>query len=61
MSELEKQHEHSNKTVVTAEGMRKLEEGVADATFHAMAGLTRLGMADVARPIAVEDIPPAVA
>jgi hydroxymethylbilane synthase len=29
--------------------MRKLEEGVADATFLAMAGLTRLGMAHVAR------------
>ncbi|WP_395540854.1 hydroxymethylbilane synthase [Neotabrizicola sp. sgz301269] len=29
--------------------LRKLEEGVADATFLAMAGLTRLGMADVAR------------
>jgi hydroxymethylbilane synthase len=41
--------------------MRKLEEGVADATFLAMAGLTRLGMADVARPIAVEDMLPAVA
>ncbi len=29
--------------------MRKLEEGVAHATFLAMAGLTRLGMAEVAR------------
>ena len=29
--------------------MRKLDEGVAVATFLAMAGLTRLGMADVAR------------
>jgi hydroxymethylbilane synthase len=42
--------------------MRKLEEGVADATFLAMAGLTRLGMADVARgPIAPEEMLPAVA
>jgi len=41
--------------------MRKLEEGVAQATFLAMAGLTRLGMADVARPIAVADMLPAVA
>jgi hydroxymethylbilane synthase len=29
--------------------MRKLEDGVAHATFLAMAGLTRLGMAEVAR------------
>ncbi|MGL4236104.1 hydroxymethylbilane synthase [Tabrizicola sp.] len=29
--------------------MRKLEEGVADATFLAMAGLTRLGVAGMAR------------
>ena len=29
--------------------MRKLEDGVADATLLAMAGLKRLGMADVAR------------
>jgi len=42
--------------------MRKLEEGVADATFLAMAGLTRLGMADVARgAIAPEEMLPAVA
>jgi hydroxymethylbilane synthase len=42
--------------------MRKLEEGVADATFLAMAGLTRLGMADVARSaIATEEMLPAVA
>ncbi|MBE2275663.1 MAG: hydroxymethylbilane synthase [Rhodobacteraceae bacterium] len=42
--------------------MRKLEEGVADATFLAMAGLTRLGMADVARSaIAPEEMLPAVA
>jgi len=42
--------------------MRKLEEGVAHATFLAMAGLNRLGMAAVARgPIAVEEMLPAVA
>jgi hydroxymethylbilane synthase len=42
--------------------MRKLEEGVAHATFLAMAGLTRLGMADVARSaIAPEEMLPAVA
>lgn len=42
--------------------MRKLEEGVADATFLAMAGLTRLGMAEVARAaIAPEEMLPAVA
>ncbi|MBA4228285.1 MAG: hydroxymethylbilane synthase [Hyphomonas sp.] len=41
--------------------MRKLEEGQADATFLAMAGLTRLGMADVATPIPLEDMLPAAA
>ncbi|NPD14112.1 hydroxymethylbilane synthase [Xinfangfangia sp. D13-10-4-6] len=42
--------------------MRKLEEGVADATFLAMAGLARLGMQDVARSaISPEDMLPAVA
>jgi hydroxymethylbilane synthase len=42
--------------------MRKLEEGVAHATFLAMAGLTRLGMAGVARSaIAPEAMLPAVA
>lgn len=41
--------------------MRKLEEGVAQATFLAMAGLIRLGMAHVARPIEVADMLPAVA
>lgn len=41
--------------------MRKLEEGLADATFLAMAGLTRLGMADVATPIPLEDMLPAAA
>ncbi len=42
--------------------MRKLEEGVAHATFLAMAGLNRLGMTHMARgPIAVEEMLPAVA
>ncbi|HEY0275098.1 MAG TPA: hydroxymethylbilane synthase [Paenirhodobacter sp.] len=41
--------------------LRKLDEGVAQATFLAMAGLKRLGMADVAVPIAPEDMLPAVA
>ncbi|MDQ2065956.1 hydroxymethylbilane synthase [Xinfangfangia sp. CPCC 101601] len=42
--------------------MRKLEEGVADATFLAMAGLTRLGMPEVARSaIAPEEMLPACA
>ncbi len=42
--------------------LRKLEEGVAVATFLAMAGLNRLGMADVARgPIDPEEMLPAVA
>ena len=41
--------------------MKKLADGVASATFLAMAGLNRLGMADVARPIAVTDMLPAVA
>ena len=42
--------------------LRKLGEGVAEATFLAMAGLNRLAMADVPRtPIAPEDMLPAVA
>lgn len=42
--------------------MKKLEDGVADATFLAMAGLTRLGMAHVARSaIAPEEMLPACA
>ena len=42
--------------------MQKLENGVADATFLAMAGLRRLGMAEVAQsPISPEDMLPAVA
>jgi hydroxymethylbilane synthase len=42
--------------------LRKLEEGVADATFLAMAGLNRLGNADIAQSaIEVDEILPAVA
>ena len=42
--------------------LRKLSEGVAEATFLAMAGLNRLDMADVPRvPIAADDMLPAVA
>ncbi len=42
--------------------MKKLEEGVAVATFLAMAGLNRLGMAHMARgAIAPEEMLPAVA
>lgn len=42
--------------------MRKLEEGIADATFLAMAGLNRLGLTHLARgAIAVEAMLPAVA
>ena len=39
----------------------KLAEGVAAATFLAMAGLNRLGMSAVARPVAVTEMLPAVA
>lgn len=39
--------------------MRKLEEGLADATFLAMAGLARLGMAGAATPVPLEDMLPA--
>lgn len=42
--------------------MKKLEDGAAAATFLAMAGLNRLGMAHVARgPIEPEEMLPAVA
>jgi hydroxymethylbilane synthase len=42
--------------------MRKLEEGVAHATFLAMAGLTRLGMTEVVRSaIEPDEMLPAVA
>lgn len=42
--------------------LKKLQDGVADATFLAMAGLNRLGMGDVpATPIPTEDMLNAVA
>ena len=42
--------------------LKKLGDGVAEATFLAMAGLNRLGMDDVPRTaVAVEDMLPAVA
>ena len=41
--------------------MKKLEDGVAVATFLAMAGLNRLGVAQHAKPIAVTEMLPAVA
>lgn len=42
--------------------LKKLEQGVADATFLAMAGLVRLGRTEVARSgIAPEDMLPAIA
>ena len=42
--------------------LRKLEEGVAEATFLAMAGLSRLGMTEVAQSaIEPQDMLPAVA
>jgi hydroxymethylbilane synthase len=42
--------------------LRKLEEGLADATLLAMAGLKRLGLEDRARaPVPVEEMLPAVA
>ena len=39
--------------------LRKLEDGLADATYLAMAGLTRLDMAHLASPIPVETMIPA--
>ncbi len=42
--------------------LQKLSDGVADCTFLAWAGLTRLGMTDVARhPVAPEEMLPALA
>jgi hydroxymethylbilane synthase len=38
--------------------MRKLEEGLADATYLAMAGLTRLGLSHLATPIPMEEMLP---
>ncbi|NIZ11612.1 hydroxymethylbilane synthase, partial [Pseudooceanicola sp. HF7] len=41
--------------------LRKLDEGVAEATFLAMAGLNRLGMAEVATGLSPDEMLPAVA
>lgn len=41
--------------------LRKLDEGVADATFLACAGLNRLGRSDIANPIETDDMLPAIA
>ncbi|MDO5656937.1 MAG: hydroxymethylbilane synthase [Paracoccus sp. (in: a-proteobacteria)] len=42
--------------------LKKLQDGVAQATFLAMAGLSRLGLVDLARgPVPVEEMLPAVA
>lgn len=42
--------------------LKKLQEGVADATFLAVAGLNRLGMSDrITAPIAIDHMLPAVA
>tara|TARA_R110002124_G_scaffold4817_2_gene30248 strand:+ start:1455 stop:2387 length:933 start_codon:yes stop_codon:yes gene_type:complete len=41
--------------------LRKLDEGVAEASFLACAGLNRLGMAEIAKPIDARDMLPAVA
>lgn len=42
--------------------LRKLDEGVAEATLLAMAGLNRLGMAEVATaPVEVDEMLPAIA
>jgi hydroxymethylbilane synthase len=60
-------HLRSDLTVVPMRGnvetrLRKLGEGVADATLLAMAGLKRLGLADrVTAPVPVDEMLPAVA
>jgi len=41
--------------------LRKLDEGVADATFLACAGLNRLGRLELANPIETDDLLPAIA
>lgn len=38
--------------------LRKLEEGEAQATYLAMAGLTRLGMTEIAHPLSLDDMLP---
>ena len=60
-------HLRPDLTVVPMRGnvetrLRKLADGVADATLLACAGLKRLGMADrITSPIAIEEMLPAVA
>jgi hydroxymethylbilane synthase len=60
-------HLRPDLTVVSMRGnvetrLRKLEEGVADATLLAMAGLNRLGLADSATaPVSIDEMLPAVA
>ncbi len=60
-------HRRPDLTVVEFRGnvqtrLRKLSEGVAEATFLAMAGLRRLGLSDIARaPISPDDMLPAIA
>ena len=39
--------------------LKKLQDGLADATYLAMAGLDRLGMAHLAQPVPVEQMIPA--
>ncbi|MGB3625491.1 MAG: hydroxymethylbilane synthase [Henriciella sp.] len=39
--------------------LKKLEDGLADATYLAMSGLERLGMAHLASPVPIEDMIPA--
>lgn len=39
--------------------LKKLDDGLADATYLAMAGLNRLGMAHVATPVPVKEMVPA--
>jgi hydroxymethylbilane synthase len=41
--------------------LRKLDEGVADATFLACAGLNRLGRSEISNPIETDDMLPAIA
>ena len=41
--------------------LRKLDEGQAEATFLAMAGLRRLGLTEAATPVPAEDMLPAAA
>ena len=41
--------------------LRKLDEGIADATFLACAGLARLGLTNLINPIPIEEMLPAVA